>query len=83
MITDKGDDRRVVVPSLTDDGLKLMANIAATVQKKKPSPIKKPKPECLADNPSEEDVDNFDDDDFEFTDIEWMGDEGEERNSAK
>lgn len=82
MIANKGSDKRVVVPSLTGKGLQLIANVAAALQQKKPSPVKTPKPERLADDASQEDVNAFIDDDFDFNEIVWMGSEPDDETSA-
>lgn len=75
MISDQGLDKRVVVPAPSDKGLKLVANVAATLQRKQPSPIKTPKPERLAHDALISDMDRLEDDDFDFTEIEWMNDD--------
>lgn len=72
MISGNAHDRRVVVPRPTDKARDLMANVAATLQQKKPSPVKIAKPDALKNAASPADVDNFNDDDFDFTDIEWV-----------
>ncbi len=72
MIADQENDRRVVVPAPSQKGLNLVANVAATLQRKKPAPVKTPKPERLAQDATMEDVAGFGDDDFDFTDIVRM-----------
>jgi hypothetical protein len=74
MISGQGQDKRVVVPAPSGKGLKLVANVAATLQCKQPSPIKTPKPDRLAHDALIADMDSLEDDDFEFTEIEWMND---------
>lgn len=74
-ISDTKDGRRIVVPSLTIEGVTLMSNVAAILRQKKPSPVKRPKPERMTDNVTLDDIDKFDDDDFDFTDIVWMLDD--------
>lgn len=78
MISDRGPDKRVVVPSLTGKGLQLMANVAAALQQKRPDPVKTPKPERLADDATHADVNAFGDDDWNFDEIEWMGSEDDD-----
>ncbi|SNT42101.1 hypothetical protein SAMN05421763_1179 [[Luteovulum] sphaeroides subsp. megalophilum] len=66
------NDRRVSLPSLSHEGLTLLANVAAALQGKAPSPILRPKPDRLLKAASPDDVSAFGADAFDETEIEWL-----------
>lgn len=68
-------NRRITLPKLTANGLRLMANIAAALRHKPPSAVRFPKEEKLRAASSPDDVKKFSDDDFDFDDIEWISPE--------
>lgn len=70
-------NRRIMLPEVTEKGLRLVANIAAALQHKAPSAVRFPKEEKLRDAPSPDDVKEFSDDDFDFNDIEWLPPNGD------
>lgn len=63
-------DRRVILPGLSEAGLTLVANIAAVLLGKPPSPVRHPKPDSLSKASSPDDVKNFTDEDFDLIEIE-------------
>lgn len=65
-------NRRIVLPKLTERGIRLVANIAAALQHKPPSAVRFPKEDRLHAAPSPNDVQTFSDDDFDFDEIEWI-----------
>lgn len=65
-------NRRIVLPKLTEKGLRLVANIAAALQHKPPSAVRFPKEDRLHAVPSPDDVQTLSDDDFNFDEIEWV-----------
>ncbi len=65
-------NRRIVLPKLTDNGLRLVANIAAGLQHKSPSLVRYPKEDKLRASPSPGDLQVFSDDDFDFDEVEWL-----------
>lgn len=62
-------DRRVTHPSLSKKGLAVVANTAARLLEKAPSPVRQPKGEKLLEAGSPEDVAGFDDEDFDIIEI--------------
>lgn len=65
-------DKRVTLPELTNVGLRLIAWFAAALQHKSPSPVRRPKERSLHAATSPDDVYAvFDDDDFDWSDMEW------------
>lgn len=65
-------NRRIVLPKLTNKGLRLVANIAAGLQHKPPSLVRYPKEAKLRTAASPDDVRAFSDDDFDVDEIEWL-----------
>jgi DNA-binding MarR family transcriptional regulator len=69
-IKKSSQDRRIILPQLTDTGLTLVANLAATVLGQAPSMVRQPKTESLNRASSPEDVKYFSDEDFDFIEID-------------
>lgn len=65
-------NRRIVLPKLTEKGLRLVANIAAALRHKPPSAVRFPKEDRLHAAPSPDDVKTFSDDDFDFDEVDWL-----------
>ncbi len=67
-------DRRLTLPALSARGLHLVAQIAAALMDKSPSPLRRPKAEKLQAASSPDEVTRFSDADFDWfdvDDIEW------------
>tara|TARA_R110002012_G_scaffold278195_1_gene465754 strand:+ start:1056 stop:1949 length:894 start_codon:yes stop_codon:yes gene_type:complete len=64
------NDRRITLPTLTQAGLSLVANIAAVLQDKEPDQVRQPKAESLRQAETPEDVRNFTQADFDVIDVD-------------
>lgn len=65
-------NRRIVHPVVTARGLKLLADFAAILRHKDPSPVLRPREDRLGAAASPQEVVNFSEDDFEKIDLDFL-----------
>lgn len=63
-------DRRLALPALSANGLRLAVHIAAALLNQSPGPVRRAKEEKLKAAASPEDIKHFDDSDFDWFDID-------------
>lgn len=66
------NNRKLRLPGLSNTGMVLIANIAAVLQGKRPSPVLQPKIESLERAESPADVQNFTAEDFDAIDVDLL-----------
>lgn len=79
------ENARITLPKLTERGLTIVANMAALLRHKAPDPVRYPKEDKLQAAKSADDVQYFSDEDFNFSEIEFLkpGDDSQDSSDQR